>query len=79
MFAGCSEFSANVIVKHKQHDAIIWSFSLPGDTSSFFQCLGVEKKLLGCGLLGVGVCTQDDSMASITYFSNVCKDEFYTY
>ena len=55
MFVGCSEISTNVIVKYKQHVGIIWPFCLPGRTCSFFQCLGGEKKMLVCGLLGGGL------------------------
>ena len=62
MFAGRPEISINVIVKHKQHVGIIWPSCLPRGTCSFFQCLGGEKKLLGCGLLGE-ISTQADTMA----------------
>ena len=49
--------SVIVIVKHR-------AFCLPGGTFlKVFQCLGRQKKLLCCGLLGEGgVITQADAM-----------------
>ena len=49
MFVGCSEISKSVTVKHIQLVGIDRAFCLPGWT---FQCLGGQKKLLACGLLG---------------------------
>ena len=65
MFIGCFEISTSVIEKHVQSIGIIRAFCLPGKTYSDFQCLGGQKKLLGCGLLEGGggvVSTQADTM-----------------
>ena len=52
VFVGCSEISKSVTVKHMQLVGIDRAFCLPGWTCWVFQCLGGQKKLLGCGLLG---------------------------
>ena len=55
MFAGGSEINIRVIVKYEQHIRIIRALCLPVATYEVFQYLGRQKKLLGCGLLGVSV------------------------
>ena len=52
MLVGCFEISISVIVKDVHSIGIIRAFYLPGGTCYDFQCLGVQKKLLGCVLLG---------------------------
>ena len=56
MFVGYFEISISVTVKHVQSIGNIraFSFFLPGGTCYDFQCLGRQKKLLGCGLRGGG-------------------------
>ena len=61
MSVGCFEITVSVIVKHVQSIRIIRAVCLPGGTCYDFQCLGGQKKLLGCGLLG-GISTQADFM-----------------
>ena len=61
MFVGCSEISISVIVKHVQHVEQGPFVCLGGLLS--FSMTGVQKKLLGCGLLlGGGISTQDDTI-----------------
>ena len=61
MFAGCSEISLNVIVKHVENNGIIRALCLFGGLVKFFQCLGGEKTLLDCNLLR-GISTLADTM-----------------
>ena len=61
MCVSCFEIGINVIVKHVKSIGIIRNFCLPGGTCQDFECLGGQKKLLGCGLLG-GISTQTDTM-----------------
>ena len=49
---GCFEIGISVAVKHVQSIGIIRAFCLPWGTCYDFKCLGGQKKLLGCGLLG---------------------------
>ena len=65
MFVSC----INIIVKHVQRIGIIRAFCLPGGTFYGFQCLGGQKKLLGCRLLG-GISTQTDTIFFLKYFIN---------
>ena len=56
MFVGCFEISISAVVnKHVQSVGIIRAFCLTGGTCYDFQCLGSQKNLLGCGLLGGSV------------------------
>ena len=52
MFLGISKIGISVIVKHVKHVGIFRTFFLSEGTYQVFQCLGGQKKLLGCGLLG---------------------------
>ena len=52
----CFEISVSVIVKHVESIGIIRVFFLPRESCSDFHCLGGQKKLLGCDLLGGDQC-----------------------
>ena len=43
MFAGCSEISISVIVKHVQHIGIIRTFRMRGGLIKFLSAWGTEK------------------------------------
>ena len=47
MFAGCSEISISVIVKHEQHIGIIRVICLPGGLILSFSVPGGTEKIAG--------------------------------
>ena len=61
MFVGCFEISISLIVKHVQNIGTVRNFYLYDGISYVFPP-GGQKKLLVCGLLGVGISAQAETM-----------------